>query len=215
MLMPTDGGDFVKLTDNVALMLFDNCDLIDEEPTPAEGKCTLGLQCYDEQAHTVILNSIAEVESSEPVNLLDVGPLTWTDSGYLVYISAMELEDGKSYKLEGVFGSNATPYSVTATAYDYAKAASDDLESAGVTNEALTAEIEAARGIILLDADVVTDEEAYQNQGSGYMAVRVINHGVEGEGDMYDYNASSLTLNLGYSAAGDAYPFVLTSITEA
>ena len=153
------------------------------------------------------IDSITEVEA--PINLLSE-PIAYTEDDIQLNRS-LGLVDGKSYKLEGVYGSDATPFSVTATAMDTCKYALDNAPEGAFTDE-VRAIYEEGVGVIRLEVDVPTPNGSNPD---GEIYVYVSDNGQDRGIDVLKYVENTCLIEFGWGAAGiDGSTFVLNSITE-
>lgn len=134
-----------------------------------------------ESVEELDIRVVALEKSVNSVNLLSES-VTWTTTEVLEFTfdRSLGLEAEKTYLLEGVYGSNSTPFSVSTSAIDYGALVAADFPD--TTDPDILAVIEAAQGVIELEyVKVVTDETAFadSNGGSGYVTVSAVDNGYE------------------------------------
>lgn len=162
---------------------------------------------------------IDSIDEAKNVNLL-IGEITYdviADNSRQNLSYALGLEANKTYQIEGVFGSNATPYVVTATTLDmYEEVKKEDISNySEEIQNAIRKDQEDCKGIIGFSTKVIIDEDRYaENSGNGYIGVSVYDNAVRGEGDFYDYSSNACIVSFSWSAAGDGSPFMVRSIIE-
>lgn len=191
------------------LVVYDGCHIEGDQPVYGSTYSTIGVVSNDDQPHTVILSHIIGTRNQAPVNLLSE-PIAYTEDDIQLNRS-LGLVDGKSYKLEGVYGSDATPFSITATAIDVCKYALDNAPEGAFTDEVRTI-YEEGVGIISLEVDVPTPNGSNPD---GEIYVYVNDNGQDRGIDVLKYVENTCLIEFGWGAAGiDGSTFVLNSITE-